>query len=358
MMKFSQNTHQKDKRNQMKITNINQEDKKLVQTTKTVDWLVNNTHVFVFDPVKFKGYQRDININHCSKIVKFLQNNFYLPTSIICACDEDFQENTQLRIVDGQHRIEAFKKLQESNPKRFEEIKNYEISVIVMEKVDINEEIDTFITINKTSKRVDTSLAFVLKNKINSKFASDNLNISKFDYISVEVAESMNQHSDYWSNSISFTGAANIRKSEFISLNSFVKATRRLISILDKKNIIDVSWENSDQVEECVKEVYEIINKLWENVVLKWPNLFKKNENYLKIIQGPIGYSSIIRFVSNEIKLQNNLTKDNLEIFIEEIINSISLKDEVWYPGNMFSKFTSESGYNIIVSNIKESMII
>ena len=63
----------------MKITNINQEDKKLVQTTKTVDWLVNNTHVFVFDPVEFKGYQRDININHCSKIVKFLQNNFYLP---------------------------------------------------------------------------------------------------------------------------------------------------------------------------------------------------------------------------------------------------------------------------------------
>ena len=53
MMKFTQNTHQKDKRNQMKITNINQEDKKLVQTTKTVDWLVNNTHVFVFDPVEF-----------------------------------------------------------------------------------------------------------------------------------------------------------------------------------------------------------------------------------------------------------------------------------------------------------------
>ena len=56
--------------------------------------------------------------------------------------------------------------------------------------------------------------------------------------------------------------------------------------------------------------------------------------------------------------LKGKTLEDNLEIFIEEIINSISLKDEVWYPGNMFSKFTSESGYNIIVSNIKESMII
>jgi len=212
----------------MKHFIINQGEANFLHTTKTVDWLTYSTYVSVFDPIKFRGYQREINENHCKKIVKYLENNFYLPTPIICACDGIYNDETPLRIVDGQHRVHAFKQLKEKNNIRYENVKDYEISVIVMENVDEELEIDTFITINKTSKRVDTSLAYVLKNKINFDKKSEDLNIPKLDYLAVELAVKFIEN-NYWENRISFTGPPSNKGPETISLNAFVKATRRLI---------------------------------------------------------------------------------------------------------------------------------
>ena len=86
---------------------------RLIQTKRTVDWLVNHTTVSVFDPIDFSGYQRSIDLKHCDKIVKYmLDNDFYFPTAITCAANGIIGEDTPLRIVDGQHRVEAFKQLQ------------------------------------------------------------------------------------------------------------------------------------------------------------------------------------------------------------------------------------------------------
>lgn len=88
-------------------------DCKIIHDIKTVDWLVRNTRVRTFDNIKFTGYQRQVNKNHVSNIVKYLKENpFYLPTSIICASEEEYTEDTILNIVDGQHRVEAFKELE------------------------------------------------------------------------------------------------------------------------------------------------------------------------------------------------------------------------------------------------------
>lgn len=344
----------------MTQTMITQGDNKFLHIVKTVEWLIENTSVSVFDPVRFEGYQREISDSHCEKIVAYLRKQFYLPTPIICACDDKLNDNTQLRIVDGQHRIHAFRKLKEQYRERFEEIKDYEISVIVMEQVALDKEIDTFITINKTSKRVDTSLAYVLKNKLNFERDSSALSISKLDYVAVELAVSMNENNPSWENRISLTGGVNKKTPQVISLNSFVKATRRLVGHLDKKKIIDVSWNNSEEVENCIYEVQNILDNLWRAVMEKWPTLFERDDSYLRIIQGPIGYSSITRFIANEIKLvdMNSGEKQlsDINYLITLWINSIDLTEEVWYPGNKFSKLTSESGYNIIVSDIKKSM--
>ena len=141
---------------------------KLIGTKKSVGWLANNTEVSVFDPISFKGYQRQIDERHCERIVKFLENDFFLPTPIICAIDTEFSDTTSpLRVVDGQHRIYALKMIKRDNYKRYNEIENLEIPVIVMAGVDEKLEIETFININKTAKKVDTSLALVLRNKIN-----------------------------------------------------------------------------------------------------------------------------------------------------------------------------------------------
>ena len=147
---------------------INQGTSNIIQTRKTVDWLVNHTRVNVFNPMTFEGYQRSIDKKHCAKIVDYLSREFFLPTSIICASRKEYTEDAQLYIVDGQHRVEALRLLREEYPARYKQVKDYELSVIVLEKAEEEVEIDTFITINKTSKKVDTSLAYVLKNRIPS----------------------------------------------------------------------------------------------------------------------------------------------------------------------------------------------
>lgn len=64
---------------------IKQDENHIVITSKSIDWLVNNTSVSVFDPVSFQGYQRQIDENHCLKIVGYLKSSCFLPSSIICA---------------------------------------------------------------------------------------------------------------------------------------------------------------------------------------------------------------------------------------------------------------------------------
>lgn len=343
----------------MKIIKVKQGDSTFLQTTKKVNWLVENTTVSVFDPLKFEGYQREINENHCKKIVDYLEKSFYLPTPIICACDNDFEENTKLRIVDGQHRIQALKKIKEEHPGRFGEIKDFEIPIIVMEKVDMNAEIDTFITINKTSKRVDTSLAYILKNKLNSRRDSRNLTISKLDYISVELAVLINKENFLWKDRISFNSSPSKNGTETLSLNAFVKATRRLVGQLEKKGVVEIEWKNEEEIKKCKNAMAVIFDTLWGAVEKKWPELFKKDQNQLKIIQGPIGYSSITRYIANEIKNIDDVPC-NYSHYVNNIakwIENVTLDEKVWYPGNSFSKLSSESGYNIIASELKKSKI-
>ncbi len=100
---------------------------KIVQTKKTVDWMTLHTRVNVFNPLTFEGYQRSIDEKHCDKIVEYLKKNFFLPTAVICASREKFDENNELLyIVDGQHRVEALKKIKANDPVRYAEIKDYE----------------------------------------------------------------------------------------------------------------------------------------------------------------------------------------------------------------------------------------
>lgn len=77
-----------------------------------------------------------------------------MPSAIICACDNDTQKKINLRIVDGQHRVHAFRQFRELYGDKYNEIKAMQVPVIVLENVDQSTEIETFITINKTSKKL------------------------------------------------------------------------------------------------------------------------------------------------------------------------------------------------------------
>lgn len=326
----------------------------LLHTTKTVDWLINNTSVSVFDPIMFQGYQRQIDSNHCNKIVEYLKNDFFLPSSIICALDEYFDSNKKLRIVDGQHRIQAFRILSSEFKTRYNEIKDFEISVIVMEKVDEKIEIDTFITINKTSKKVDTSLAYVLKNKLNENYNSKDITISKREYISVELAYLINTDDSnfFWNNKILFEGNPK-NSTEFISLNAFVKSTRSFLLALERKNLISIEWSKKEDISDLILVLNDLFSFIWTQINYKWPDLFYGNLEKRNIIQGAIGYTSINKFITENLKnIDRPIDMESFKNYISIWINSINIPSQFWEPGNKFSHFSSESGYKIVVNEL------
>lgn len=322
----------------------------LLQTKKTVDWLVNNTCVSVFNPVDFTGYQRQIDKRHCSRIVRYLETDFFLPTAIVCATSNDFVENANLRIVDGQHRVEAFKMLKNEEVDRYDQIKDYEVPVIVMANTDENTEIDTFITINKTSKKVDTSLALVLKNKMNKYSKSDDLTMPRAEYLAVELACCLNEREDIhnlWYDKILFEGNPK-KTSRLISLNAFVKSTRSLLNHMAKKRLISLDWNDKPEIEENIERCYKLLTSIWNIIKVKWSELFDSDLEKRRIIQGAIGYSSINRvavYILNQASY-----KDEYEFLgeFEKCIRENLLPSDAWLPGGMFSKYSSESGYGIV----------
>lgn len=326
---------------------------KLIQIKKTVDWLVNETYTSIFDPVTFEGYQRSIDDNHCSKIVKYLENSFFLPTAIICACDYKYDDTTKLRIVDGQHRIQAFKLLKQTNLKRYDEIKNYELAVIVLEKPSLIDEINTFVTINKTSKKVDTSLAFVLKNKLNQEQNSNDLSISKKEYLSVEVAWKLsNLEESIWYDKILFEG--NVGKtSKTISLNAFVKSMRKFLTYLEKYRIIRIEWQDKNDINLCIENVLKILDVVWKVILNKWSSLYQKGKEDVKIIQGAIGFSAINSFIVLALKKHNKyMSMSEFIDFVSILFDRLDIPYENWQSGGKYSKFSSESGYAIIANEL------
>lgn len=332
----------------------------LLQTKKTVDWLVNNTTVNVFNPIDFTGYQRQIDIKHCSKIIEYLKQDFFMPTAIICATDEEFREDGNLRIVDGQHRVKAFEMMREEKPERYEEIKRYEIPVIIMAKVDQNTEIDTFITINKTSKKVDTSLALVLKNKMNKYNTSEGLTMSKAEYLSVELAQKLNDTNDsnnVWYDKILFEGNPK-NTTQLISLNAFVKSTRVLLNYMSKRGLISLDWNSRDEIEVCIGRCYKFVIQIWSILQNKWPDLFNSDLENRRIIQGAIGYTSLNKAI---VELLGKLPYEDEDDFInkfEEQIKYMSVESNKWVPGGIYSKYSSGSGYNIVSRELLNAMKI
>lgn len=356
----------------MALTVIHQESNDIIYDKKTVDWLVEHTSVKVFTPLDFNiGYQRKIDEKHCDDLVKYLTTKthaFFLPTAIICATDNDEQTKDyvedpeqNLFIVDGQHRVEAFRRVKKYFSERYAEIQDYELPIIVLNKVERPLEIDTFITINKTSKRVDTSLALVLKNLVNTKKsgASEDISIPRRDYIAVEVARALNGDGDcaiessIWNNRIKYDGPTK-NTMQLLSLNAFVKATRTLLRSLEAEKLIKLEWQSEEEANALIRVLANTINKIWDNVRLKWAPVFDKDLEMRRIIQGSNGFTSINRFLVMMIKTTEYRFPD-LDSFAFQASQWIWSIDKVctaWLPGEEYSIYNSERGFSVVAQDL------
>ena len=337
-------------------------DYRIIQDKKTIDWLINNSEVFVFDPLTFKGYQRELEEAHWKKIINYIIDNddFFFPTSIICACDEVYTDNSRLRIVDGQHRIQAFRELEKIHKDKYDKILDKELPIIVLEKIPLTKEIETFININKKGKKVDTSLATVLNHTISDKDDLEKRK-AKIEYIAVEVARELSlKEGNIWENQICFEGNAK-KHNQLISINAFVRSTQFLLSNLDNSGIQIINWDSKIELEQCKIECINLIMYIWELIIKKWPELFSKTVGSNSIIQGPIGYSSINKFIVFLLKKNTINNKNDFKKILEEWINKISVQYTKWIPGESgisYSNYSSEAGYTFVANALIDSMNI
>lgn len=195
--------------------------------------------------------------------------------------------------------------LKRDKVERYYEIESLEIPVIVMARVDENLEIETFININKTAKKVDTSLAYVLRNKINrGAVESNDLTIPRAEFLAVELARTLDEKQEagnIWCDKILYEGQTK-NTSKQISLNAFAKSARSLLNILGRKSLISLNWTNKEEIDDRVNECYEMTVDIWTIIANHWPELFDSNIEKRRIIQGPIGFSSFNKVLNRLIK--------------------------------------------------------
>ena len=329
----------------------------------SVDWLVENTMVNKFSidekDGSLHGYQREPKDSHIKKIIDYvLKNKFYFPSCIVCSNPADGTDNKKILqqnkktyfIVDGQHRIEAFRRMKNDpdSQHRYNEIKDYTIPLTILDQVDEKIEISTFITINKTGRKVDTSLALILKNKMDKKYPDEK--DAKIDYLAVELARKMNgDEKGLWFGQIAFGEKV---KKKALSLNAFVKAIRRNIRMLEKNNLIDLANLKNDSVNTTIDLLQRIQDYIWGSVRKKWPDLFHDEIFSKSVIAGPIGFTSINKYILsqvNDCNADENLIREKIENSIE----CIDCPSKLWLKSDIFATYSSESGYSKIVKILK-----
>lgn len=335
---------------------------------QTVDWLVENTmaNKFRMEDGVVLSYQREIKDSHVNKIVNYIKDNdFYFPSNIVCSIPKETnlleKNGKKYFIVDGQHRIEAFRIIKRDYPEKYDKIRNYTIPITKLVNVDEATEISTFITINKTSRKVDTSLAYALKKRLED-FGTES-GISKVDYASIMLAENVNDdNTNFWHGKISFENVKNKSDKDedikLLSLNAFIKAVRRLIRSLEKKGLIKLEANDDNSFKPVIDNIKSILNCIWENAEKKWGNLFEKDQIHNNVLLGPIGFTSICKYIAYQITKEP--FSDGIENAISRFIKNIGYGSEEWLKYDdpakkKFCKYTSESGYSVIAALLVES---
>lgn len=354
---------------------IEQDEIKIIVTTLTAEELINNTIVDVFDSIKnTEGYQRPIMEKHVDSICQYLITKDFsiLPTSIILAGDKKdiiiendkiIKFNSKLRIIDGQHRVEALKQYlfenNEDTEKTIDEeeqfqqfIKwNYPVNILCLDKRnarDRNVEVRAFVDINKRGKKVSTDLADSVISRINKK--AEGLNIKEsVQQICAETIKELNSDiNSLWYQSI--REGDQYVQNKLIGIASFGNSIKSIVRFMLIKNHGKKNIYSIDERKETKEILYNKLTEFWCGIADKWESAFNWDEenNAYRVdtdfnIQKTVGVFALNKVFMHWIKEEDDVEK-GLKKAMECIQTSI-VKDEDWEVGNRLSVYTSGAGH-------------
>ena len=357
----------------MKFLDFKQGNNKFYISKIKINELLGIYEIDIYDEKKnVCGYQRPIQKSHRKKIVEYLihESEPILNTPIIAAvdnrnlnvCNVELTISNKIRIVDGQHRTEAFRELKEKYPDLYnQKFENYEISIILIPISDSNLlEIETFININNKNKRVSTALAEVQMDRIlkmkDPDIYSGVIKKDRLNNLSSEEGKKLirsianrviininNDKGSIWYQKIK-TGDSN-NKNKIISINTFINASVDIV-----KNYIMNDNKDTLDIDSTINELTILLNKAWRIVEEKWKEA--TDIRYYNLLKG-IGVCSISNILRDCIK-EGKI--DSIDEF-EKIIISSHVLSEDWSIGGIFSPMNSRTGIKeleLYIKNIKD----
>lgn len=345
-----------------------------------VDDLINHAWADQYDSLNNpEGYQRPVNKRHVQNIADYIRTEAHaiLPTAIILAVDKEPESQNgevyfgeKLRIVDGQHRIEAMKKVieelkVEDDTESIEEFNKWEYPTIILileREVPTKRfvEIRTFIDINKKGRKVPTDLADTNMDKILTKM--DTLDYkSAISRVIMGISLKLNDNiKAVWYKCIRTGDDHNDDKT--IGISAFSKSLKPLVNLYFKLNFFDSTKleYKTEELDKLIDLIAEYINEIWIDVCDKWDYAFYYDNNEMTYrvdtdysIQKGIGVYPMHLLLFEEYKISGDLDKSM--VAFKELIATSTLKSEDWKVGSQFSYYNSASGFKKIAQMIKES---
>ncbi|MDB5870886.1 MAG: hypothetical protein JWQ07_328 [Ramlibacter sp.] len=213
------------------------------------------------DPDKDKGYQRILSPSRVSSIAKYISAKNPIPTSILVSFSKATINATGTEIavptkanagwvIDGQHRLAG----------AHQSSKDIELPVIAFVGLDVDAQIQQFVTINKEAKGVPTSLYYDLLSHLPDKSPAERAKERAADI----AAELRKEEDSPFSGRIVITSAP---KKGQISLNNFVRKVYPLL--LDGRVLAPYS----------VTEQKLVIANYYKGLQVAFPQVFQKHAN-------------------------------------------------------------------------------
>ncbi|MBC2024612.1 DGQHR domain-containing protein [Listeria booriae] len=366
------------------------------------------------------GYQRALDKTHLKRMVASLKSKEVLsPTSIILGVNEEFIEkivspindsiehestvdvenakyinfdleitHNKFRIIDGQHRLAAFRKyienLEEHDPEYELMMNKYTFSVIIVLIKDENRsaEVEMFRSINSKAKRLKLDLAMLAEYKY--QILEKKKDIDYIFHIKTRVIYSLindrgEECLNCWINGIK-VDVAEKNPLGIVGYKAFYDSIDKIL----KLSYFDVTLENMKVESRCLNDekrfalinstldglskslVMDLLIPAWEMVHAKWTDAFKEKDivhngeiervyyNNDYYIQQTMGVYAINNLISEVFEKEGSYKAAVKEF--SYIIGMSKLTSQSWKKKGLMRGLSSEAGFRIIKSMIKNEI--
>lgn len=329
----------------MKLTlnRLNQGPGTNIYTGKiTVGQLLAHYKIDYFNKTKNpRGYQRNPDKSRCKKFALFVRSQLMsekplaIPTSILLSSRKklagadtadgrfvaEIADGDFLYVVDGQHRTEGFKYA--LNDLGLNQLENYELSFVLTESMDLQDEVNQFLSINTYMRKVKTDLANQLLLQWNEKVPDD----KKYDIYATRLTDMLasGEIKSPWSGRLKHANST--KEDGGAYWNTVLSFTNSLKPILTSQTISGLKEER----------VAEQLGYFWSAVELVMPKVFSdKAKDYLVIKNnGFVSLHRVFVFAYSHLRYSREIKQPTVADYVKVLkVADSAFSDEFWNREN------------------------